>query len=413
VTEPAVNHELAVAAAEQGNWETAERHARAAVAVGGDQYAGCLGKILTQARKYEEARTWLLRALAAQPGDPDVLFILGSMSSDQGERDEALAYFDQALLLRPDFLQARWSRDRMLREQLFFKEVGDTLRDFLGSKGLLASDVAELGDIEFPSASVDVNGAVRFTMYLPASLILGDLGAAHLFCREVAGGGYEFGMRRFLDLHLRSDDVFVDVGAHWGIHSLTAATCRRGEVSVLAVEPHPENAARLDSWVRRNRLEGDIEIIQAAIADHEGVGRLAVDGSSMGHSLRENSVSVSSNVINVDKTTLDRVFSNRTHLRYRRIILKLDVEGFELEALTGARELFSSHAVAAVVWEKASFHDPELQAQRDKSIFDFLTSRDFEHFYIKPGNAGGALVPFEANDATCNVYSLASGFQQR
>jgi FkbM family methyltransferase len=413
VTAPAENHELAVVEAERGNWEAAERHARAAVTDGGDQYAGCLGKILTQTGKLAQARTWLLRAAAVKPGDPEVLFILGSMSAGQGKRDEALTYFDRALSLKSDFPAARRSRDDLIREKLFFKEVRDTLCEFARGKGLSASDVAELGDVEFPSASVDANGVVRFTMSLPASLILNDLGAAHLFYREVTGGGYEFSMRRFLDLHLRSDDLFVDVGAHWGIHSLTAATCRRREVSVLAVEAHPENAARLDGWVKRNRLEDDIEIIQAAIDDHEGTGRLSVDGSSMGHSLREGFVQVAPNFVYIRTTTLDRVLSDRAHLGYRGTILKLDVEGCELEALAGARELFSSGTVRAVIWEKASFYAPQVQEQRDKSIFDFLASHDFEHLCIEDSNGAQALVPFEGQNEPCNIYSLARGFERK
>ena len=276
----------------------------------------------------------------------------------------------------------------------------------------MACDPCELGDIEFPSASVDTNGDSRFAMYLPASLILADAGAATLFYREVAGRGYEFALRRFIDLHLSSDDVFVDVGAHWGIHSLTAATCRRREISVLAVEAHPDNAARLATWVKRNQLENDIEIIPTAIADREGVSRLTVD-SSMGHTLRYSSMEGSSNAIDVNTATLDRVLNDRAHLKYRRIILKLDVEGCELEVLTGAGQLFSSGTVDAVIWEKSSFYERQVQDQRNKSIFDFLGSHGFEHFYIRDENRGGALVPLEGNDAPCNVYSLARGFERR
>jgi FkbM family methyltransferase len=177
------------------------------------------------------------------------------------------------------------------------------------------------------------------------------------------------------------------------------------------VEAHPGNAARLDNWVKRNRLEDDTEIIQAAIDDHEGIGRLAVDGSSMGHSLREGFVQVTPNFINVNTTTLDRVLNDRAHLRYRRIILKLDVEGCELEALGGGRELFSSGAIRAVIWEKASFYGSRVQEQRDKSIFDFLAFHDFEHFCIEQSN--GALVPFEDKNETCNVYSLSHGFERK
>ena len=249
-------------------------------------------------------------------------------------------------------------------------------------------------------------------MSLPASLILAELGAATLFSDEVAGRGYEFVLRRFIDLHLASDDIFIDVGAHWGIHSLTAATLRRGQATVLAVEAHPDNTARLSNWVKRNQLEGDIEIIPTAVADRVGVGRLAVDGSSMGHTMRKISVDASSKAIDVDLTTLDRMFNDRPHLRYRRIVLKLDVEGFELEALTGAQHLLSSGNVEAVVWEKALFNDPAFQAPRNKSVLELLGSYGYVHYYIDDPDRG-VLVPLEEKDVPCNVYSLAPGFVRK
>ena len=150
----------------------------------------------------------------------------------------------------------------------------------------------------------------------PASLVLSDLGAAHLFYREIAERGYEFALRRFLDLTLNSDDVFIDVGAHWGVHSLTAATLLPNQVSVLAIEAHPTNSARLHTWVERNRLEADVEVVPIAVGDREGVAQMRVDGSSMGHSLRERGSDIgATTTIEIGVTTLDRLLSQRAHLR--------------------------------------------------------------------------------------------------
>ena len=87
---------------------------------------------------------------------------------------------------------------------------------------MVADSTLQLGG----SAQLQVSSSLQL---INASLILTDRGAALLFYREVAGRGWEFTLRRFLDLHLSSDDVFIDVGAHWGIHALTAATRRRSQ----------------------------------------------------------------------------------------------------------------------------------------------------------------------------------------
>src|SRR5262249_14011931 len=149
---------------------------------------------------------------------------------------------------------------------------------------------------------------------------------------------------------------------------------------------HPENAARLDTFVRRNQLEDDIEIIPEAIADCEGVGRLSVNCSSMGHTMRKSDVEGSPHLIDIKTTTLDRVLHEPPHLHYRRIILKLDVEGCEIEALTGASQLLCSGTVQAVIWEKALFGARQLQGPRNQSVLELLGSHGFDHFYIEDPN---------------------------
>src|SRR5262249_51808967 len=152
--------------------------------------------------------------------------------------------------------------------------------------------------------------------------------------------------------HVRPDDVFIDVGAHWGIHSLTAATLWPGQVAVLAVEAHPDNAARLGSWIGRNRLEADIDVISKAIGDAESAVRVWVSASSMAHHLRGAASEPGMTTIEVGMTTVDRLLAERPHLHWRRFIVKIDVEGYEPEVLAGARRLFSTEEVAAVLWEK-------------------------------------------------------------
>jgi len=144
--------------------------------------------------------------------------------------------------------------------------VRETYSRFARQRGLDPDpDVAGGCEIEFPSAVPAPDGAPRFVMSIPPSLVGSDLGTAHLFYREVAGQGYECAQRHFLDLQLRSDDVFIDVGAHWGVHSLSVATRLPKQVNVLALEANPENSARLASWVKRNKLESEIEVISKAV----------------------------------------------------------------------------------------------------------------------------------------------------
>jgi FkbM family methyltransferase len=410
-----VSYQLALLEAERGNWSEAEHLARTAATLGGEGYASGLGQILAKAGKYEEAREWLLRALALNANDAEALVCLGAVYGEQRKLDEALTYINQALLIRPDFPEAQFCRERMLAEQSFLRGVRAAYAEFAGRTGL-NSDLGAAGqaEIEFPSAFLDANGNPRFKMWIPASLVLSDLGAAHLFYHEVAERGYEFLLRRFLDLQLSSDDVFIDVGAHWGVHSLTAATLWPNQVSVLAIEPHPENSTRLRSWVERNRLGADVEVIPNAIGDREGVAQMRVDGSSMGHSLRaHNGRSGVTTTIDVLMTTLDQLLIKRAHLRWRRIIIKIDVEGYEWEVLSGARQLLASGSVAAVIWENGAFYGRTVREQRTKAIVGCLRAYGFEHFRMQHEDPGARLVPLQDNDLPGDVFSLAPNLDRR
>jgi FkbM family methyltransferase len=411
----ACSYQLALIEAQRGHWADAEDLARAAAGSGGDAYASGLGQILAKTGKYEEAQGWLLRALTRNASDADALACLGAIYGEQRKLDEALAYIDQALSIRPDFPSALSCRKQMLSEQRFLREVGAAYVEFARRTGLNPDlPAAEQSEIEFPSAFVDASGSPRFKMWIPASLVLNDLGAAHLFYHEIAGQGYEFALRRFLDLTLNSDDVFIDVGAHWGVHSLTAATVLPDQVSVLAIEAHPENSKRLRTWVERNQLGAVVEIIPLAISDRKGVAQMQVNGSSMGHSLRPRDSDLGATTsIEVGMATLDQLIFDRAHLRWRRIILKLDVEGYELEALSGARELLSSGLVVAIVWENGEFYEPAVRGERTKTLIDLLNSYGFEHFCMDREGSAMRLVPPRDKRLLGDIFSLAPNFERK
>src|SRR5262249_16652811 len=101
------------------------------------------------------------------------------------------------------------------------------------------------------SAFVKSDGSPRFVMPIPRTF-LADAGNGYLARHETQFGGYEHPTRLFLDQHLRPGDLFIDVGAHWGLYALTASTLFPGEIPVLAIEPEPENQRHLQEWIIRN-----------------------------------------------------------------------------------------------------------------------------------------------------------------
>lgn len=352
----------------------------------------------------DDSRAVLTAALQRDPTDVTALAILATVESASGRHGAAIALFDRALARAPDFPGLAERRERCRIEADVLDRAAQDLETYAADHRLDARD-AEDNLIAVDARSLDGDRRPRFRMQLPAGRIRHDLGIALLFSRETASIGYEMGLRRFLDAHLESDDVFIDVGAHWGIHALTAATRRRGEITVIAVEPHPANLEHLQRWIADNDLGQDIEVVPAAIGATTGTTFLMAN-SSMGYR-------VALCGTEVPITTLDAVLADRDWLRWRRIVLKIDVEGHELAVFEGARRLLESCDVAAIVWEKGESYGSAAEDPRLRKIFQDLDARGFRHFCFRDEHQGGELIPLVELGRTCNVYSLRPGFSKQ
>lgn len=223
------------------------------------------------------------------------------------------------------------------------------------------------------------HGTPRFHIAFPRRFA-GDAGARHLAVSELARGGYERPTRDLFERTFRPGDVFVDVGAHWGLFSLQAATHAAG-IDVVAFEADPANAAILFRNVAENRMSERIAVVSAACGDASGVAPL-VTNSTMMHSiggvgLKPPFARGPSKWVAV--VTLDEALARFPQASGRRIIVKIDAEGFEPQVVAGAAATLRSGRVAMIVWECGhAFADG---AERDalRGMVGSLSARGFRH----------------------------------
>ncbi len=90
-------------------------------------------------------------------------------------------------------------------------------------------------------------------------------------------GMYEPALSRFLLHELGPGDVFVDVGAHIGVHALRSARHLqdRGGGDVIAFEPAADSAEKIRSAARDNRL--DVDVVELALSNGAGRAVLYAD----------------------------------------------------------------------------------------------------------------------------------------
>ena len=148
---------------------------------------------------------------------------------------------------------------------------------------------------------------------------------------------------RFLDaLRLGSIDVAVDVGAALGSYSWILSRVAR---TVYAFEP-----GTLHSEFLRRVCAHNVEVIRAAIGSATGHVNLYTPGADS-HALHSATVSESNPVTKseharverVEQTTLDAFLAMRPMAGRRVDVLKVDVEGYELEVFKGASRMLALH----------------------------------------------------------------------
>jgi FkbM family methyltransferase len=141
--------------------------------------------------------------------------------------------------------------------------------------------------------------------------------------------------------HLGSGGCFYDVGAHIGFYSLLAARLVGGGGHVVAFEPDPANVAVLQENVLRNDVS-HVDVIAAAVWSHGGVVKFRRTehpemSSRRGAVLAPNGNRFGPGLIEVEAVTLDTFAENHR----LPTVIKIDVEGAEVEVLTGAQQLVS------------------------------------------------------------------------
>jgi FkbM family methyltransferase len=133
-------------------------------------------------------------------------------------------------------------------------------------------------------------------------------------------------------------DVVVDVGANLGAYSLLFAQWVGPSGHVYAFEPAPEARRGLERHVALNRCEGVVSILSDAVSSSSGIVRFHAAGTRGDNRIARGDEGTAAR-ITVKTTSLDEFCA--VH-RVEAALIKIDVEGAELEVLQGARQTIAS-----------------------------------------------------------------------
>jgi len=132
-----------------------------------------------------------------------------------------------------------------------------------------------------------------------------------------------------------SPGYFIDIGACWGIYSLRLAK-KFNDLKIKSVEPIKKNVNRIRDSIHKNSLT-NIEVYHTAVGDKNGTILLGSNNDwSPNYKINEENIEVTEQS---QIQTLDGLFN----LADQTIVMKIDVEGFEFEALKGAKKILKEN----------------------------------------------------------------------
>ena len=176
-------------------------------------------------------------------------------------------------------------------------------------------------------------------------------------------------MVSFIMDNLKEGDVFWDVGANVGAYSLLAAKIQSADVNVIAFEPYIPTFAHLWDNIVLNNCSNRITPICCALSDHTNIDFLGVSDPRAGsseHVVGDATLKLTQPSLAIKGDDASRLFGLP-----QPTLLKIDVDGYEVNLLNGMTKILKKPSLRAVI----------IEAERGKTeepVFALMTDSGFQ-----------------------------------
>ena len=169
--------------------------------------------------------------------------------------------------------------------------------------------------------------------------------------------------------------IIFDVGAH---HGQTTLHFRKAfpTASIHSFEPTDENFEKLKANTKGKR---QIRINKLALGNAQTMVNMNVGNSDLSHQIIRNQ----NEELDPRKAPSVRMETIDSYIKANKItridLLKIDVEGYELEVLKGAKDALRSGSIKAILAE-CDFDPKDGQHTYFNDLWDYLRSKNFSFF---------------------------------
>lgn len=170
---------------------------------------------------------------------------------------------------------------------------------------------------------------------------------AGIYTHQFASGRYERPVQEALASLVRRGDVCCDIGANLGFFSILLARMVGPDGSIYAFEPVPQYASAIAKNARLNR-QTNVRVLPVALSCVDGRSELLLANHVGGAVLASAGTPPDlAGSIAVETACLDTLVENRS-IRPPDVV-KIDVEGAELQVLQGMQRTLRQRAPAIVL----------------------------------------------------------------
>jgi len=211
--------------------------------------------------------------------------------------------------------------------------------------------------------------------------------AGTYFCRkntndfQLANFYYEWGVRKYLLSHQKKFSVFIDGGACTGSYSLLFAA--RGK-RCIAFEPVSSNYNIINKNLELNKLEHEVVVFPYGLGAANARAGFAFNPVNTGASHKIENMTEADQFVEI--RTLDSLMPEMAIGSDERIMIKLDVEGMEVEAIKGAADFIRHYPnITFVIEDKHSGESLIKDALNEIAGFDYGIVDEY-NIYAKKTN---------------------------
>jgi FkbM family methyltransferase len=177
-------------------------------------------------------------------------------------------------------------------------------------------------------------------------------------------------------------DIVIDIGAAFGLYTITSSKQVGANGKVIAIEAHPGNYEMLNHNIKLNGLTNVIPLNYAVYSSKAKV-KIYSNYTIMAERIQEEKVKEKFVEVNAD--TLDNILEQNVIRQEQINWIKIDVEGAELEVLKGAYNTLSNSKDIALYIEMHSQNNHQ-------PIIELLNLHNINVIYQKNYDGGSHII---------------------